>query len=716
MGNVLTLLLLFFSTSIFAKTVHYELTIKNQPVNMSGKKQVDFSLTVNGGIPAPTLEFTEGDDAEIVVRNELANSNEDVSIHWHGILLPPLEDGVPFVNTPPIYPGKSRTFKFPIRQSGTYWYHSHTMLQEQKGVFGAIVIHPKKESISADKEAVVLLSDWSDENADQIIRNLKKDGDYYLYKKGTMRSYFEALSKGKLVNQLKNEWTRMGGMDLSDVGYDAFLLNGKRESQLIDAHPGEKIRLRIINASSSTYFQVSLGGLPMKVISADGKDIVPIQANEILMGMAETYDVLFTVPEHKNYELRATAQDGTGHASAFIGMGEKVFAKDIPQPDLYATMDHSMHGMNHAAMPGVDHSTMVNMNHSHMSEMDHSHHHAEPTPMTNESEVVDTLSVDKLKALEPMNFPKNAKVHDLKLVLDGDMRRYVWHINGKTISEDRLLTVNPGEIVRITYQNDSMMHHPMHLHGHFFRVLNENGTHSPWKHTVDVPPMGSRTIEFYTDEVGQWMLHCHNLFHMDSGMGRVVRYSNFLPTAEMAEHAKHDHHLMNPWYTRGKAEVSSNHTEGSFRVSQSWNEFSARIEGTNIKGKNFDYNFKKEWDFEGDLLYRRWLNKWANLIAGGTSYGERLHGVIGFGYFLPMMIETNLLINHEGQFRLDVLRKFQWTKTIVSELEFNWRPGNQHGKHEAEFEVSLMYAPKWSWAAGLMLTNDSLGAGLEYQF
>jgi FtsP/CotA-like multicopper oxidase with cupredoxin domain len=412
MGKILTLFLLFSSTSTFAKTVHYELTVKNQPVNMSGKKTVDFSLIVNGGIPAPTLEFTEGDDAEIVVRNELTNSDEDVSIHWHGILLPPLEDGVPFVNTPPIYPGQSRTFKFPIRQSGTYWYHSHTMLQEQKGVFGAIVIHPKKESIKADKEAVVVLSDWSDENADQVLRNLKKDGDYYLYKKGTMRSYFEALSKGKLINQLKNEWTRMGGMDLSDVGYDAFLINGKRESQLIEAHPGEKVRLRIINASSSTYFQVSLGGL--------------------LMGMAETYDVLFTVPEHKNYELRATAQDGTGHASAFIGMGEKVFAKDVPQPDLYATMDHSMHGMNHAAIPRTNHSA------------NHSHHHAEPMPMTNKSEIVDMLSVDKLKALEPMNFPKNAKVHDLKLVLDGDMRRYIWHINGScsqtTVLEQALNT------------------------------------------------------------------------------------------------------------------------------------------------------------------------------------------------------------------------------------------------------------------------------------
>ena len=750
MKTLFLALIFLFPLSSFAKTVRYELNIRNQTVNMSGKKEVDFALTVNGGIPAPTLEFTEGDDAEITVRNELKNSNEDVSIHWHGILLPPLEDGVPFVNTPPIYPGKSRTFKFPIRQNGTYWYHSHTMLQEQKGVFGAIVIHPKKERVKADKEAVVVLSDWSDENADQILRNLKKDGDYYLYKKGTVRSYFEAIKEGKLMNQFKNEWTRMGGMDLSDVGYDAFLINGKRESQLVEAHPGEKVRLRIINAGSSSYFRVSLGSLPMTVVSADGIDIEPVQANEILMGMAETYDILFTVPGHKNYELRATCQDGTGYASTFIGMGEKVLAKDVPKPDLYGTMDHSMHGMNHSGMSGMDHSKMQNMNHGEMSGMDHSkmpemdhsqmqgmdhskmqkmdhskmsgmenskHGEADETPMSKPSgEIVDSLSVDKLKALTPMNFPKNAKVHDLKLVLNGDMRRYVWHINGKTISEDRLLTVNPGEIVRITYQNDSMMHHPMHLHGHFFRVLNENGTYSPWKHTVDVPPMGTRTIEFYTDEVGQWMLHCHNLYHMDTGMARVVRYSNFEEEAEMAGLAKHDHHLHDAWYTKGKAEVSSNHMEGNFRVSQSWNEFYARFETANIHGKNFSYNFSRDWDYEGDLFYRRWFNNWTNLIVGGTNYGEKFHGVVGIGHFLPMMIETNLLVNHDGQFRLDVERKFQWTKTVFSDLDFTWRPGNQLGEHPVEFEVSLMYSPKWSWAAGLMLTNDSLGAGLEYQF
>lgn len=741
-----SMLLSLNATTSFAKTVRYELTIKNEKVNLSGKKDVDFALTVNGGIPAPTLEFTEGDDAEITVINKLRNSNEEVSIHWHGLLLPPLEDGVPYVNTPPIFPGKSRIFKFPLRQNGTYWYHSHTMLQEQKGVFGSIVIHPRKETIKVDKEAVVVLSDWSDEDADQIQRNLKKDGDYYLYKKGTMRSYFEAIKLGKLKNQLKNEWARMGGMDLSDVGYDAFLINGKRESQLIEAHPGEKVRLRIINAGSSSYFRVSLGQLPMTVISADGQDIDPVQANEILIGMAETYDVVFTVPEHKNYELRATCQDGTGYASAFIGMGEKVLAKDIPKIDPYATMDHSMPGMDTSAVGGMDHSkmegmdhSMMNMEHSAMSGTDHSkmrdmdhskqkkaapkkeghagHTAPDATPITKSSgEVVETLTVDKLKALTPINFPKDAKVHDLKLVLNGDMRRYVWHINGKVISEDRLLTINPGEIVRITYQNDSMMHHPMHLHGHFFRVRNDNGTYSPLKHTVDVPPMGTRTVEFYSDEVGQWMLHCHNLFHMDAGMARVVRYSNFQPEGEMAHLDKHDHHLMDPWYTKGKVEVSSNHMQGDFRVSQSWNEFSARIEGANIKGTNLDYNFRDKWDYEGDVFYRRWISNWTNLIVGGTSYGERNHGVIGVGYFLPMMIETNFLINHEGQFRLDVERKFQWTKSVFSDLDFTWRPGNQNGEHQTEVELSLMYSPQWSWAAGLMLTNDSLGAGFEYQF
>lgn len=746
---------LVYAPYALAKTVKYELVVEQKPVNLSGKKTVDFALTVNGGIPAPTLEFTEGDDAEITVVNKVP-SGEDVSIHWHGILLPTLEDGVPFVNTPPIYKGQSRTFKFPIRQNGTYWYHSHTMLQEQKGVFGSIVIHPKRETIKADKDVVVVLSDWSDENADQILRNLKKDGDYYQYKKDTIRSYFEAAKNGKLMNQFKNEWTRMGGMDLSDVGYDAFLINGKRDSQLLMAHKGETVRVRIINAAASSYFKVSLAGLPMKVISADGIDIQPVMTNEIFMGMAETYDVLFTLPENKNFELRATAQDGTGNASTFIGMGEKVLAKDIPKPDLYATMEHdmgdmgSMSGMDHSRMNmGGSDSSMQSMDHSGMampstpdkklekdkadkkSTMDHSKmkmddmegmDHSKmagmemPAAKSSDEEIVSSLTVDELKALKPTTLPKSKKVLELKLVLNGDMRRYVWHINGKTIAEDRLIMINPGEIVRMTYQNDSMMHHPMHLHGHFFRVINKNGEYSPMKHTVDVPPMTSRTIEFYTDEVGQWMLHCHNLYHMDTGMARVVKYSNFVPIEEIKKHESMDHHLHDPWYPRSRVEIASNHMQADLRIQQSWNEVDLRLEGANIKGKSFSYNFKDEWDYEGDLLYRRWIGNWTNLIAGGTNYGEKYHGVVGIGHFLPMMIETDILVNSEGKLRFDLQRKFQWTKSVLTDLEVTWRPGDQNGAHEVNFEASLMYAPQWSWAAGLMATNDSVGVGAQYQF
>ena len=485
--------LIFFPTELYAKTVRYELNVTRGFVNLSGKESVDWALMINGGIPAPTLEFTEGDEAEITVVNK---TEEEVSTHWHGILLPPLEDGVAYVNTPPIYAGQSRTFRFKIRQHGTYWYHSHTMVQEQKGLYGAIVIHPKKKIIASDKEVVVVLSDWSDENADQILKNLRKDGDYYLYKKDSVRSYWGALRAGKLGSHLKNEWQRMGGMDLSDVGYDAFLINGKKDSQLLTAHPGEKIRIRVINAAASSYFYVSLGKDPFQVISADGIDIKPVWTKEILIGMAETYDILFTVPEHKNYELRATCQDVTGFASGWIGMGEKVPAPTKPLPDMYATMDHS--GMDHSKMEGMDHSKMDHskMNHSQPKDsdeknatvetdehsghqgisakqaarkekpqshpqaghenhggMDHSKHQMAGQGKVLEKKhsgaVVESLSVDGLQALASTVLPKNAPVRDLKLVLDGDMERYIWHINGKAIYEDRVININEGEVVRL---------------------------------------------------------------------------------------------------------------------------------------------------------------------------------------------------------------------------------------------------------------------------
>lgn len=681
--------LLIFSQMLSAKTVRYELVATKGKINLSGKKTVDFAIMLNGSVPSPTLEFTEGDEAEITVINKIPD--DEVSIHWHGILLDPYMDGVPYVNTPPIKPGTQFTFKFKIRQHGTYWYHSHTNVQEQKGVYGAFIIHPREKKIDYDKDLVVVLSDWSDENATQILKNLRKDGDYYLYKKDTMRSWFGAMKEGKLKNFLSNEWTRMGGMDYSDVGYDAFLINGKKDSQGLIAHPGEKIRLRIINAAASTYFYVSLGNQPMKMISMDGVDITPVLAKEFLIGMAETYDVLFEIPAHKNFELKADSQDGTGSASIWIGMNEKEYAPERPFPDMYATMDHSQHA-GHVEM---DQSQMDH------SQMDHSHMHHEA--LTSKVNVVKTFNVDEAMARSSTAFPSTTPAHDVKLVLDGDMERYVWHINGKAIHEERNIVIKPHEVVRFTMVNNTMMHHPMHLHGHFFRVINKHGDHSPMKHTVDVAPHTTRVIEFYSDEPGEWMLHCHNLYHLKTGMARVVKYSSFKPVKEIEQIQKDDPHRHDHIYSRTLLEAATNHAEAQLNLMNTWNELEVRGEYRDEGEKN--------WETEGDIFYKRWHDRFLNFIAGGTLIEKESAAVAGVGYIFPFLVESHVLIDQKARMRLDLEKRFQWTKTIHTDVDVTLRQ-----EQSSEFEITLMYQPVWSWSAGLMFTEQSAGAGLEYQF
>ncbi len=701
---IFLLLTFFISVSAIAKVVKYDLTATQQKVNLSGKKTVDFAISLNGQIPSPTLIFTEGDEAEITVTNKL--KHDELSIHWHGLLLPPEMDGVPYVNTPPIKVGQSYTFKFKIRQNGTYWYHSHTDVQEQKGVYGAIIINPIVNKINVDKDIAIVLSDWSDENADQILRNLRKDGDYYLYKKRTMRSWLGAIQQGEgaFGRYLYNQWTRMGGMDLSDVGYDAFLMNGKQDSQLLVAHPGERIRLRVINAAASSYFNVSLGSLPISIISSDGLNIEPADTNNLLIGMAETYDILFTVPERKNYELRATAQDGTGMSSGWIGMGEKIYASKRPLPDPYATMNHGTHANDTGA---IDHS----MHEMQIGDSHHATHNSKPNKPI--AKILESLTVDDVSAISSTEFNKENHRHDVKLVLNGDMSRYVWHINGKTIHQERTLEIKDDDVVRFSFINKTMMHHPMHLHGHFFRVLNKNGSKSPLKHTVDVPPHETRTIEFLANEPGEWMLHCHNLYHLKTGMARVIKYSSYSPKSEIKKWQKLDPHLHDHIYSYGMIETSSNHAQAFLSLSQTWNQLETRIESANIKNKQF--SFDDNWDYEIDIFYRRWVNKFFNIIAGGTSYGEEEKAVLGFGYTLPFIIRTNVLLNSSGEFRLDLEKRFQWTKSVFSDVDFSYRP-DQNGAHEYETELSFMYSTNWSWAAGLMLTNDSFGGGIELQF
>jgi CopA family copper-resistance protein len=725
----------FFTLVASAKTVRYELIATKGNINLSGKKTVDFAIMLNNGIPAPTLEFTEGDDAEIVVKNKIPD--DELSVHWHGILIDPYMDGVPYVNTPPIKPGEQYIYKFKIRQNGTFWYHSHTNVQEQKGVYGAIVIHPKIKRIEYDKDLVVVLSDWSDENATQILKNLRKDGDYYLYKKGTKKSWSGAIKAKSLKNFLSNEWSRMGGMDFSDVGYDAFLMNGKKESQGMITHPGEKIRIRIINAAASSYFYVSLGDRPMKIISMDGTDIMPTLANDILIGMAETYDILFEVPEHKNYELKATAQDGTGSTSTWIGMGEKVLAPIRPLPDMYMNMsmdmgsmdhgkmdmkpmdhskmdmkpmDHSkmeMKSMDHSKMDmkSMDHSKMdmKSMDHSKMDmkSMDHSEMDMKPMDQVEDSPVIDSFNVTEAKSINKTAFPKDSPRHDVKLVLEGDMRRYIWYINGKAIHQDRNIDIKENEIVRFTFENKTMMHHPMHLHGHFFRVLNKNEDYSPMKHTVDVPPFTTKVIEFYSNEPGEWMLHCHNLYHLKTGMARIVKYSSFTPNKEIKEWQKSDPHMHDHIYYKGMLEAATNHAQAQINLANTWDELELRTE----------FRKDSDWSGEGDIFYKRWLNQWAALIAGGTLVDRHSAAVAGIGYILPFIFETHTLIDHKGRLRFDVDKKFQWSKYIYTKAEFTFRD-----KQSSEFEISLMYQKQYAWSAGLMFTEHSAGLGGQYNF
>ena len=451
---VLLLFLLFICSPVYSETVEYNLEIRNNILNFTGK-DVD-AMTINGTVPGPTLRFKEGDVAKINVTNKM---DVDTSVHWHGLLLPNRDDGVPYVTTPPIKSGATHTYEFPLKQSGTYWYHSHTKLQEQRGVYGSIVIEPEQERTDIEipsDELVVVLSDWTNENPQEVLRTLKRGSDYNNFKKDTMQTVYGVIKNRVIWENIKRSFKRMPTPDVADVAYDAFLINGNQVFNH-EGHSGKKVRLRIINAGSSSYFYLNYAGGNMTIVAADGKDVVPVETDKILISVAETYDVIVDVPETGAYEFRSTAQDGSGFASLFIGEGNKFEAPPIPPPDLYRNPGmKSMAGMKsaHGEKNNEKQKEMASGDGNGMSE-----NIGRPDP-----------PYEKLKSPEPTTLPEGNKPREVVLNLTGDMENYVWSINNKILSKDDKILIRKGENVRFVMKNKTMMNHPMHLHGHFFRV------------------------------------------------------------------------------------------------------------------------------------------------------------------------------------------------------------------------------------------------------
>ncbi|MDU9394902.1 MULTISPECIES: copper resistance system multicopper oxidase [Pseudomonadaceae] len=566
----------------------FDLFIGETPVNITGAART--AMTINGSLPGPILRWREGDTVTLRVRNRL---KEDTSIHWHGIILPANMDGVPGLSFHGIAPDGMYEYKFKVNQNGTYWYHSHSGLQEQVGVYGALVIDAKEpESFSYDRDYVVLLSDWTDENPARVLAKLKKQSDYYNQHKRTVGDFIDDVSEmgwsAAVADRKMWAEMKMSPTDLADVsGYTyTYLMNG----QAPDGNwtgifkPGEKIRLRFINASAMTYFDVRIPGLKMTVVAADGQHVKPVSVDEFRVAVAETYDVIVEPDSEQAYTVFAQSMDRTGYARGTLAVQEGLSAP-VPSPDprpliamgdmgmdhgsmggmggmdhgSMAAMDHSsMAAMDHSSMAGMDHGSMqggmAGMDHSQMAGMDHSGMagmagmagamQAHPASETN-NPLVDMQTMTPTHKLDDpgiglrdngrrvltysdlrSTFPDpdgREPSRTIELHLTGHMEKFSWSFDGIKFSDAEPLRLKYGERVRITLVNDTMMTHPIHLHGMWSDLEDANGNFLVRKHTIDMPPGSKRSYRVTADALGRWAYHCHLLLHMEMGMFREVR-------------------------------------------------------------------------------------------------------------------------------------------------------------------------------------------------
>ncbi|MBU2085337.1 MAG: copper resistance system multicopper oxidase [Alphaproteobacteria bacterium] len=504
----------------------YDLKIDQFERTVEGKTLT--GVSINGASPGPLLRLHEGEDVTINVTNTLA---VDTSLHWHGIILNAKMDGVPGISFDGIAPGETYTYHFTAKQSGTYWYHGHSALQEQEGVFAPIIIEPAApEPFQYDREHVVILSDWLNDSPYKALANLKKRSNYYNYNRRTVfdlwRDWRNADGAQK-TNVIKERlaWGRMR-MDPSDIvditGY-TFLVNGETPQDNWNAlfEPGEKIRLRFINAAAMTYFDVKIPGLKMTVVQADGQNIEPISVDEFPIAIAETFDVIVEPEAGKSYTIFAAAKDRSGYARGTISEtpgAEAAIPELGPRPELTMTAmggSHGDHGITNdkpkSAETGMEGMAMG------MSADDHAGYGSMSAMETGPK----VLSYADLRALTPYT-DRRAPDREIELRLTGNMERYVWSIDDVKFGDAGPLELNYGERVRITFKNETMMEHPMHLHGLWMDLVNGEGDMAPRKHTITIRPGETISADVTVDATGSWAFHCHILQHAATGMFRKV--------------------------------------------------------------------------------------------------------------------------------------------------------------------------------------------------
>ncbi|HWP83166.1 MAG TPA: multicopper oxidase domain-containing protein [Bacteroidota bacterium] len=705
------LLVLFFWTStnlVAQKTVRYDLYVADTVVTFG--KEPTRAIAVNGMIPMPTLTFTEGDTAEIYVHNNL---DEETSLHWHGLFLPNRYDGVPYLTQMPIKPHTTHVYRFPIIQHGTHWYHSHSRFQEQIGMYGAFIMHKKQEWDIPTLP--VVLSEWTDMDPEEVHRSLKAATDWFAIKKGTTQSYGEALLSGHLGTKLTNEWKRMNAMDVSDVYYDTFLINGKNQDVQPQFKKGDTVRLRVINAGASDYFWLTYSGGKITVVASDGNDVDPVEVDRLIIAVSETYDVVVTIPDNKSYEFLATPEDRTGSASLWLGSGEKVPAARLPKLKYFAGMEmmNDMMDMNGNIIE-IEGMRMQNQemdmntimypeitgpeNPEDTTDANSMNVNARPMPMSHDGHSmrgmdegngdIVTLNYGMLRSPHTTTLPAGP-VRELKFELTGNMNRYVWSMDNKTLSESDKILIKKGENLRIILFNNSMMRHPMHLHGHDFRVLNSHGEFAPMKNIIDIMPMERDTIEFAASEPGgDWFFHCHILYHMMSGMGRVFSYEHSPPNPDLPDPTKALQKLFDDdreFHLMGRVGLESNGSDGEamytntrWKLQTIWHMGYHDQHGYEVEtlvGRyldrmqwwfayvGLDYHFKREgnppknvFSLEGSPknIFGSEENNW---FGQKSNKLHRKAVTAGIAYTLPLLFVADFRIDSDAKLRLQLGRE-----------------------------------------------------------